>query len=187
MAVDGAEFESHRRYLLRLAQVQLCDDARAQDVVQDTLTAALTARHDGQSSLRTWLTGILKHKIIDAIRRDSRFVSLAADDNDEIPEHAWDELFTANQHWAQPPGTWRAPDEVLSDQQFQTIFQLCRERLQRKHAQIFMMREVLDMPIDEICKHLEISATNCSVILYRARMSLRLCLEQRWFGAEGKR
>lgn len=182
MAVDTAELETHRRYLQRLALIQLRDEARAQDVVQDTLAAALTAQHDGKSTLKTWLTGILKHKIVDTIRRESRFVALAADDNDEIPENAYDDLFTANQHWAQPPSTWRAPDDALSDQQFQAIFQLCNERLQRKHAQIFMMREVMDMTIEEICKHVEISATNCSVILYRARMSLRLCLEQRWFG-----
>lgn len=183
MDVNPAELESHRKYLVRLATLQLRDETLAQDVVQDVMTAALTASYSGQSALKTWLTGILKHKIVDTIRRESRFVAMAADDNDEIPENAYDDLFTANNHWAEAPSNWRAPDEALSDQQFQAIFQLCSERLQKKHAQIFMMREVMDMPIEEICNHLEITTTNCSVILYRARMSLRLCLEQRWFNA----
>lgn len=170
-----------------MALLQLHDEARADDVVQDVMTAALTASHDGRSSLKTWLGGILKHKIVDLIRRESRFVTLAADDNDEIPEDAWDALFDSNQHWSQAPLSWRAPDEALSDRQFQQVFEACCERMPRKHAQVFMMREVMDMPIEEICKHLEVTATNCSVILYRARMSLRLCLEHRWFGSGDSR
>lgn len=181
MDVNPLELEHHRKYLVRLAVLQLRDEAQAQDVVQETFAAALTANFQGGSSLKTWLTGILKHKIIDMVRRESRFVTLATDDNDEIPESSFDDLFKANNHWAEAPSNWRTPDEALSDQQFQAIFQLCTERLQKKHAQIFMMREVMDMPIEEICNHLEITTTNCSVILYRARMSLRLCLEQKWF------
>lgn len=170
-----------------MALLQLHDEARADDVVQDVMAAALTASHDGHSSLRTWLGGILKHKIVDLIRRESRFVTLAADDNDEIPENAWDDLFDDRGHWSQGPLSWRQPDEALTDRQFQQIFDLCCERLPRRHAQLFMMREVMDMAIDDICKQLEVSATNCSVILYRARMSLRLCLEQNWFATGGSR
>ena len=70
----AAEIEAHRRYLMRVAQLQLRDGDLAQDVVQDTLVAALTgqAGFDGRSSLKTWLTGILKHKIVDAIRRKQK-------------------------------------------------------------------------------------------------------------------
>lgn len=182
MAVDGLALQKERSYLLRLAHLQLRDAALAEDVVQETLTAALSARHDGRSSLRTWLAAILRHKLVDAIRRESRFVLLAADDNEEIPEHAWDELFDRHGHWSQPPQAWRQPDEALSERQFQAIFQQCQQRMPRRHAQVFMMREVMDMPIEDICKHLDISTTNCSVILYRARMSLRTCIEQHWPG-----
>lgn len=180
MAVNPQQLQQEHGWLLRLAQIQLRDAALAEDVVQETLVAALTAQHDGRSSVRTWLAGILRHKLVDAIRRESRFVHLAADDNDEIPEHAWDDLFTRNGHWSQPPQPWGQPEAVLNDRQFQAIFEQCQQRLPRRHAQVFMMREVMDMSIEEICNQLQLTPTNCSVILYRARMHLRACLEINW-------
>ena len=68
------ELEVQRGYLLRVARLQLRDTALAEDVVQDTLAAALTAQggFTGKSSVKTWLTGILKHKIVDAIRKKQR-------------------------------------------------------------------------------------------------------------------
>src|SRR5512137_2848441 len=79
-----AQFEAHRGYLLRVARLQLRNDELAEDVVQDTLLAALqgASGFSGKSSVKTWLTGILKHKIVDAIRRKQAAPASAVLDDD---------------------------------------------------------------------------------------------------------
>ena len=184
MAISAADFETHRRYLQRVAYLQLSDQALAEDAVQDTLLAALQAKYDGKSSLKTWLTGILKHKIIDLLRKEGRYVGLSEEASEEINDDAFDTLFLQDGHWTEAPETWPNPEHALTDRQFRAIFEQCCQRLPRKHAQVFMMREVMDIGIEEICSQLEVSASNASVILYRARMSLRLCVDQRWFAGQ---
>jgi len=175
--------EQERAYLLRYARLQLRDQDAAEDVVQETLLAALGGEGGfaGRSNLRTWLTGILKHKIVDAIRRASREpqVSLEAE---ETPE--FDDLFDARGHWAEYPSAWDRPDAALEQAQFFAVLESCLGQLPAKTARAFMMREHMGLETEEICKELAITATNCWVMLYRARMALRLCLEGRWFGAK---
>src|SRR5207253_1876571 len=60
-----------------------------------------------------------------------------------------------------------------------------QETLPPNTARVFMMREVMELESDEICKELTITANNLWVILYRARMALRQCLEQNWFAGQG--
>ena len=185
----AAEIETHRRYLMRVAQLQLRDGDLAQDVVQDTLVAALTGASgfDGRSSLRTWLTGILKHKIVDAIRRKQKApVPLAAlDDEGSIDD--FDALFRTSGAWESPPAEWGDPEAALSQREFFDVMEFCLEKLPAQTGRVFMMREVMELESHEICKELGITANNLWVILYRARMALRLCLEQHWFGAGGRR
>ena len=178
---------SHRGYLLRVAVLQLRDNDLAEDVVQDTLLAALQGAKgfSGRSSLKTWLTGILKHKIVDAIRRKSRepsFVSL--DVENQLDD--FDALFDDLGHWENPPADWGDPEAQLSRQQFFDVMQFCLEKLPPNTARVFMMREVMELESDEICKELTITTTNLWVILYRARMALRQCLEQNWFAQAGR-
>jgi len=179
---------SHRGYLLRVAVLQLRDNELAEDVVQDTLVAALqgATRFDGRSSLKTWLTGILKHKIVDAIRRRAKEPVLAPLD-DEIQLEDMDALFDETGHWENPPADWGDPETALSRQQFLDVLQLCLEKLPPNTARVFMMREVMELESAEICKELAITSTNLWVILYRARMALRQCLEQNWFALGGTR
>jgi RNA polymerase sigma-70 factor, ECF subfamily len=187
-ATFAAELETHRRYLLRVAQLQLRDGDLAQDVVQDTLVAALTGAggFDGRSSLRTWLTGILKHKIVDAIRRKQKApVPLAALDDEGTLED-FDALFKPNGAWDAPPAEWGDPEAALEQREFFDVMELCLEKLPPQTGRVFMMREVMGLETEEICKELAITANNLWVILYRARMALRACLEQRWFGAGGR-
>ena len=96
-----AEIEAERPYLLRYASLQLRNREAAEDAVQETLLAALAAEKSfaGRSQLRTWLTGILKHKIVDAIRRSSREQPLEA----EVSPEEWDRLFDASGHWRERP------------------------------------------------------------------------------------
>jgi len=169
--------ERERPYLLRYASLQLRDAQAAEDAVQDTLVAALAgeAGFGQRASLRTWLTGILKHKIIDAIRRTSREAPAAGEDE-------FDALFDERGHWIDMPGAWSDPDASLDQTRFFAALELCLSRLPGKTAQTFMMREHMGLETDEICKELAITATHCWVLLYRARMALRECLTKEWFG-----
>ena len=182
------QLEIQRGYLLRVARLQLRDTALAEDVVQDTLAAALTAQESftGKSSVKTWLTGILKHKIVDAIRRKQRDPVAASTLDEEADLEDFEGLFKENGAWVTRPADWGDPEESLSRQQFFDIVQFCLEKLPPNTARVFMMREVMELTSEEICKELAITANNLWVILYRARMSLRECLEMNWFAGGGK-
>ena len=183
-AAHPAAIERERPYLLRYARLQLRDPALAEDAVQETLLAALegAARFASKSSLRTWLTGILKHKIIDHLRRAGREQPLTGADDDRPEAEAVDALFAADGHWREFPAQWGNPDTALENSRFWTAFEDCARRLPPRTARVFMMREIMDMPTAEICKELDITATNCWVMLHRARLTLRECLELQWFG-----
>jgi len=162
--------------------LQLRDTDLAEDVVQETLIAALEGRStfSARSSLKTWLTGILKHKIVDAIRRKRREparVSLG----DEFQIDEFDALFDATGHWESPPAEWGDPEAHLSQREFFDVIEFCLDRLPPNTARVFMMREVMELDSAEICKELSITSTNLWVMLYRARVALRQCLEQHWF------
>lgn len=181
---DIATLEQHRTYLLRYASLQLRDAGAAEDAVQDTLIAALEGadRFSGKSSVKTWLTGILKHKIIDHVRRQSREQPLLSKDSEGSESDMTDALFLEDGHWRQPPSNWGDPDKVLENKAFMAVFETCAKAMPEKTARAFMMREVMDCDTDEICKELSVTTTNCWVLLHRARLSLRECLDMKWFG-----
>ena len=185
----GKELERQRSYLMRVARLQLRDTALAEDVVQDTLTAALTAKDGftGKSSVKTWLTGILKHKIVDAIRRKQREPVAVSTLDDEAELEDFEGLFKQSGAWHAPPADWGDPEQSLSRQQFFDVMQFCLDKLPPNTARVFMMREVMELTSEEICKELTITANNLWVILYRARMSLRECLQTNWFSGGGNR
>ncbi|MGO4304543.1 sigma-70 family RNA polymerase sigma factor [Cupriavidus sp. RAF12] len=190
MSLDPAELQTVRPYLLRFAHLQLRDEALAEDTVSETLLAALEhpERFAGQSTLRTYLVGILKHKIIDILRSGKREVrlTLTADDGESQSEQdAFDALFARNGHYQHPPSDWGDPHSTFERREFFEILQVCVDRLPPKAGRIFMMREWLELETEEICQDLQISATNAWVMLYRARMRLRECLEVNWFGQRG--
>jgi RNA polymerase sigma-70 factor, ECF subfamily len=180
----SAELERQRSYLLRVAVLQLRDRDVAEDVVQETLLAALTGRDGftGKSTVKTWLTGILKHKIVDAIRRKQRDPVLESALPDEMDLEDFDGFFKDNGGWQSPPADWGNPEEMLGRQQFFDVMQLCLDKLPPNTGRVFVMREVMELETEEICKELRITANNLWVILYRARMALRHCLEENWFG-----
>ena len=182
----ASRIHTHRPYLLRVAVLQLRDGDLAEDVVQDTLVAALQgeAGFSGRSSLKTWLTGILKHKIVDAIRKKSREPATSTLDEESQLED-FDPLFDETGHWESLPSKWGNPEAQFERRQFFDIVEFCLDKLPPNTARVFMMREVLELDSGEICKELSITSTNLWVILYRARVALRLCLEQHWFAANG--
>jgi RNA polymerase sigma-70 factor, ECF subfamily len=175
-----SEVEAQRPYLLRFATLQLRDRHAAEDAVQETLLAALAgeAAFGGRSNLRTWLTGILKHKIVDAIRRTGTQTAREV----PLPEEGLDALFDQSGHWISPPQAWPDPDASLESRQFYATLEECLARLPAKTARAFMLREHLGLETPEICKELAVTSTHCWVLLHRARLALRECLQLNWFG-----
>jgi len=176
-----AEVEALRPYLLRYASLQLRDPATAEDAVQETLLAALSARasFEGRANLRTWVTGILKHKIVDAVRRASREQPLERAEEEGAAD--FDGLFDERGHWQEHPSPWEDPDGALHQKQFLAALEACLRGLPARTSQVFMMREHMGLETAEICKELGLTSTHCWVLLHRARMALRLCLEKTWF------
>ena len=168
---------------MRFALLQLRDRGGAEDAVQEALLAAIQGaeRFAGQSSVRTWLTGILKHKIVDNIRRATREhpAEIAAEAGTEDLEA----FFGSDGHFTEPPGEWESPEKALEERRFFEALERCLQSLPKNTASAFTIRELIGLETEEICKELGISPSNCWVMLYRARVNLRACLERTWFQA----
>jgi len=183
--LDAARIEEYRGYLMRYALLQLRDRTAAEDAVQETLLAALQTgtRFAGRSSVKTWLTGILKHKIIDHLRRQLRELPLEGrpEQADAGEADVADAVFAEDGHWRDFPVDWNAPDRSFESGEFWKVFEMCVQVMSARPARVFVMREILELSTEEICKELGISATNCWVLLHRARLTLRECLDTKWF------
>ena len=184
MPARTVDLQAHRPYLMRIATLQLRDRDAAEDAVQETLLAAMEGldRFAGKSSVKTWLTSILRFKIIDAIRRKVREPAISTlGDEADLDDLDGFFNFDNRDHWDAQPAEWRNPERDLEERQFMTMLDFCLEKLPPNTARVFMLREVMDLESDEICQELKISTTNLWVILYRARILLRQCVEQNWF------
>jgi RNA polymerase sigma-70 factor (ECF subfamily) len=176
---------AQRDYLMRFARLQLRNETWAEDTVSETLLAALAKPQafEGRSQLKTWLVGILKHKIIDSLRVRQREVVLDTDPEDDSFDPLEHMAFKADGHFAQRPADWGNPEQDLSSRQFMAVLDACTEKLPPMQARLFLMREWLELSSDEICKELGLTATNLYVQLHRARLRLRECLELNWFAS----
>ena len=194
MTATAAGFDQIARLrpdFVRFARLQVRDPDVAEDLVQETLEAALAGigKFNSQSSLKTWVFGILKNKVIDHLRRKDRSVNFSdligdAEDGDAL----LDALFNEKGFWnvEARPADWNAPEEAFESQQFWKIFDACLNHLPENVSRVFMMREFLGFDASEICEQLKITASNCHVILHRARTRLRVCLEDKWFQTGGQ-
>jgi RNA polymerase sigma-70 factor (TIGR02943 family) len=172
-----------RDYLLKFARLQLRNDTWAEDAVSETLLAALAKPQafENRSQLKTWLVGILKHKVIDALRHHSREVSGLESDADGDADPLDHIPFAPDGHFAQAPADWGNPQAELSSQQFFRVLEACTDKLPANQGRLFLMREWLELSSEEICKDLQVTPTNLYVQLHRARLRLRECLELNWF------
>ncbi len=173
-----------RDYLLKFARLQLRNEAWAEDAVSDTLLAALSKPQSfgNRSQLKTWLVGILKHKVVDALRLRSREVC-QGDDTLDSTEDPLDYLgFKADGHFIEPPAEWGNPEQQASSRQFFEVLEVCASQLPAVQGRLFLMREWLELSSEEICKELQLTPTNLYVQLHRARLRLRECLELNWYG-----
>ena len=168
--------------LYRYGLARVRDAGVAEDLVQETLLAALQARggYAGQASERTWLIGILKHKIMDYFRKSSRDISQEYEDN--IADADDSVFFDSKGSWQDGVASWSSPDGALQEEQFYDAVQACLERLPPRLARLFVLRELDGMGNDEICRLLSISTmNNYWVMMSRARLQLRHCLDLNWF------
>jgi RNA polymerase sigma-70 factor (ECF subfamily) len=171
----------HGDYLYRYAMSRLHHEEQASDMVQDTLLAAWRGweKFAGKSSVRTWLVGILKHKIIDHIRKEIRNRRLA----EAVESDPTSSLFNADGSWIEAPRNWKEnPAELCESEQFQRALQGCIGKLPEMQQIVFQMREITGEDTETICKETEITPTHLHVLIHRARLSLRRCLEFNWFG-----
>lgn len=175
--------DEHGDSLFRYAYFRLRDVGLAEDLVQETLLAAYQARSGfaGRSAERTWLIGILKNKVIDHLRKHARELALEdiAQDSDAI-----DALFRDDRmrHWRRPPAHWENPNEALEHKQFWDVFSDCIDTLPPRQARAFVLCEIEGLDGKEACKVLDVAPSNIWVMLHRARLRLRECLELQWFG-----
>jgi RNA polymerase sigma-70 factor (ECF subfamily) len=169
--------KEHARTLYLYALTRVGKRELAEDIVQDTLLAALQSwkTFTGQSSERTWLIGILRHKILDYFRRHRG--------HESMDEQTWQkEYFDKAGHWKDKLVNWKAnPEALVENAEFRKVLLDCIKELSKIMAQAFVMREMEGISSERICKHLEISPTNLWVRLHRARLQLRRCLEINWF------
>ena len=161
MMIDNSSLTEIRRDMMKFAHLQLRDETLAEDVVQEALAAALTSAKEfaGRSALKTWVFAILRNKIIDQIRLQSRTTNVSSFSQQE---ESLDETF---------------------ETRFWDVFDACLKHLPENTARVFMMREFLEFETAEVCQELSITISNCNVILHRARNGLRNCLEKNWFTA----
>ncbi|HEX8288865.1 MAG TPA: sigma-70 family RNA polymerase sigma factor [Pyrinomonadaceae bacterium] len=179
--------DEHGDYLFRYALMRLRNETLAEDMVQETLLAAIQslAAYSGKSSERTWLTGILKHKIVDYYRKSSRETPL---DESELDLSGFDKFFERDDEWKNhwnpqlaPRGWTNSPEAVFEQNEFFDVFQTCMSKLPERVAHVFALREMDGFDACEICEILNLSTSNFWVMMHRARMSLRRCIEIKWF------
>jgi len=179
---DPAQWVSlYGDYLYNFALGRLRNHTDAENVVQETFLAALNAKDKfaGKSSERTWLIGILKHKIVDHLRHlyKEKPVSDFVKDKQAI-----DQFFDQKNHLRQQPSGWiPKPDELLVNQEFWTVFYKCQNKLTKTAHDAFLLREMEKLDSKEVCKILNVTPSNLWVLLHRARLQLRECLEINWF------
>jgi RNA polymerase sigma-70 factor (TIGR02943 family) len=173
--------DQHGDCLYRYALLRLRAPELAADVVQETFLEALRARHSfaGRSSERTWLIGILRHKIVDQIRRSSRENATRTGSPDGATDRS---EFDRRGHWKVAPGSWGGdPTREIESREFWDVFTLCLSQLPQGLADAFFLRELDGMSADEVQQTLGITPANFWKRLHRARSLLRQCLECRWF------
>lgn len=185
---DDPSITAIRRDMLKFARMQLRDAGAAEDMVQEALIAAMNGAKSfaGRAAFKTWMFAILRNKIVDHIRRSSREICgsdlvNSSSANGDLQD--FDTLFDERGFWNpdERPATWSDPDASFAHKEFWSVFDACLNGLPEQTARVYMMREFLEFETAEICRQLGITTSNCWVILHRARLGLRECLENRWF------
>ena len=179
-----AWLKQHGNVLFRYALGRVRDRETAEDLVQETFLAALRSQDNyaGRAAEQTWLVGILRHKILDHYRR-RREDSLPAETEGEAQNDLVDRLFNRGGHWVEGPKVWKDPRKSLQQDEFFDVLQRCVQALPGRHGDVFALYQLQQHSSESVCEALGISPSNFGVIMYRARLRLRQCLEVNWFAA----
>jgi len=179
--------ERYGDYLFNYAIVRVNEREIAEDLVQETFLAGLKSREGfrGESSERTWLTSILKRKIVDTYRKKN--ISKESSFGEFEPT-----FLDGDFHKSEDPmkGRWLTgkgpnsnsllPEGDLERAELMKYIRLCIGNLKPQLAAVFIMRMIDEEDSDTICKELGITPSNLWVILHRARLKMRDCLEKKW-------
>ncbi len=178
-------------YLYALAMMKTGNTQIAEDMVQDTLLSAFKARDQfkGNSSEKTWLAVILKNKIIDYYRKKD-VLKNTSDYLAETEESFHQSFFSSDNgggHWTADtaPKEWQTDnaDNILNKHEFYRILQYCIQKMPSRLVPIFIARFVDEDDAEKICKEFNITSSNYWVIIHRAKLLMRSCLEKNWFSA----
>ncbi|HFD12859.1 MAG TPA: sigma-70 family RNA polymerase sigma factor [Crenotrichaceae bacterium] len=173
--------EKYGDILYRYGLSRVRDPGVAEELVQETLLAALNAKNSyaGRSTEQTWLIGILKHKILDYFRKRSKDKSqVVADYEADIGQ---DDYFDRHGNWQENDAAWLKPDQSFEHEQFLSVLHECMGGLSPRMAQLFILSELDGIKSEEICKLMSISTlNNYWVMMSRTRMQLRNCLKKNW-------
>src|SRR3974377_2376317 len=185
----GRGVAEHGDYLFKYALMRLRDVAKAEDAVQETFLAALKGgkAFAGRSAEKSWLVGILKNKVGDHYRKASRetpFTDMEFYSDEESDRFIPDGMFKDGWIHELGPQEWSSPGASLDSEVFWKTFHDCSTKLPKNVAAVFNLREVDGVESKEICTMLNISENNLWVMLHRARMALRRCLETNWFAKQ---
>jgi RNA polymerase sigma-70 factor (TIGR02943 family) len=174
--------KTYADYLYAFAIVRVNDEELAKDLVQETFLAALQRAHafEGKSTERTWLTAILKNKIIDTYRKKSSGLKLVEMSVNEPVEEFFE---PKHGHWTQEQ--WPRPfgvenNDPLHNKEFNHVLQACMQKLPALWLSVFTMKHMDDATSELICTELKISPNNFWVIIHRAKLNLRACLQKNW-------
>jgi RNA polymerase sigma-70 factor (TIGR02943 family) len=177
--------DRHGDYLFRYAVMRLKNEESAEEALQETFVAALKGRDrfKGKSSERTWLVGILKNKIMDHFRKASRERPVSTLEDGE----SLDKFFDSKGRWKKMPASWNMdPSAHMEKGEFWKVFSACLMGLPDRLSKVFTVLELDELNSEKACNLLNLSMTNLRVMLHRARLQLRACLESNWFHLKGK-
>jgi RNA polymerase sigma-70 factor (TIGR02943 family) len=174
----------YANYLYSFALVRIGDQDLAKDLVQETFLAALEQRDrfEGRSSEKTWLTAILKNKIIDIYRSQSaglkKEVAVSAANEDDVgffdPDNGhWNDLHKPYEIGIEQP-------DALENKEFQRILQACMAKLPSLWSSVFTMKHIDQETTKKICQELKVSPANFWIIIHRTKINLRACLQKNW-------
>ena len=172
--------------LYRFALSRVSDSETAEELVQETFLSALDglASFRAEASERTWLFVILRRKIIDHYRRQARVSRVGLDELSDGGATEADFFAPENGYWTaqQAPVSWLSADAALEQQELREVLRRCQDRLPLQHGAVFALRFVEELSAEEICQELGLSSANYWVIVHRAKLQLRRCLEKNGLG-----
>lgn len=175
--------ERYAAYLLNYAYYRVKDKETAEDLLQETFMSALRSKEQfqGDASEKTWLTKIMKNKIIDHYRSKLNKYAQLTDSTDAF----YASYFNSedDDHWRidKQPVEWKDAGSLLEQGEFQSVLLNCMGKMPEKLSAVFSLKYMEDVDTETICKDLQITSSNYWVIMHRARILLRECIEKNWF------